>query len=331
MLVDIANEQQSFGHDIAIIVINDSLDPALVNRINKNICMYRLNRKSRSRNFFQIIKLIYILNVSFRADVIHSHDPDLGILLKFTSFNPVLLTIHGPAFNTSQMRYYKKLIAISEAVKYDVESRSSNKCEIIYNGIIINSVKTSSEISAPDHFNIILVGRLDTLVKGQDLLVKAAHSLVITKGLKNIKFFIVGDGSSRKSLEELIVSLELEGYVFLLGNKDREWIYENLHNYNLFIQPSRLEGFGLTVAEAMAAKVPVIASDIEGPAEILEYGKHGILFENNNYEDLALKIEHAMQLCENGEIVKIIDSAFQHCLINFNITKTAQKYCEAYL
>ena len=283
MLVDIANEQQSLGHEIAILVINDSLDPALVNRINNNICLYRLNRKSRSKNFFQIIKLIYILNIGFRADVIHSHDPDLGLLLRFTSFIPVLLTIHGPAFNTSQMRYYKKLVAISVAVKNDVESRSSNKCEIIYNGIKINTIKQRIEIYTTNDFNVILVGRLDTLVKGQDLLVKAAHYLVITKGLKNIKFFIVGEGSSRKSLEELIVSLELEGYVFLLGSKDREWIYENLQDYKLFIQPSRMEGFGLTVAEAMAARVPVIASDIEGPAEILEYGKHVILFENNNY------------------------------------------------
>ena len=331
MLVDMANEQQFLGHKIAIIVINESLEPSIVNRINENICLFRLDRKNRSKNLLHVIKLIKIFNIKFKADIIHSHDPQLGFLLKCSSFIPVLLTIHGPAFDTSQMKYYKKLIAISGAVKKDVESRSRNKCEIIYNGIKINSIKTRSEIFVPKDFNVILVGRLDTLVKGQDLLVKAAHHLVITKGLKNIKFFIVGEGSSRKSLEELIVSLELEGYIFLLGNKDREWIYGNLHNYDLFIQPSRMEGFGLTVAEAMAAKVPVIATDIEGPAEILEYGKHGILFENNNSEDLALSIEQAIHLYETGEIVKIIDSAYNHCLSNFNIIRTAEEYCKAYL
>ena len=293
--------------------------------------MYRLNRKNQSKNILHVLKLIYILNIRFRADVIHSHDPQLGFLLKLTSFVPVILTIHGPDFDTSQMRYYKKLIAVSRSVKLDVESRSRNKCDIIYNGIRINSIKKHEAVSQQNEFNVISVGRLDHLVKGQDLLIEAANDLVKVKGLKNVKFFIAGEGSSRNVLEESILNLKLSENVFLLGNKNREWIYDNLYRYDLFIQPSRLEGFGLTVAEAMAAKVPVIASDIEGPAEILENGKHGILFENDNFEDLELKIENAIQLIESGEIVNMIDSAYNHCLNNFNITRTAREYCEAYL
>jgi glycosyltransferase involved in cell wall biosynthesis len=331
MLVDLANEQQSFGHEIAIIVINDSLDAGIVNRISKSIRLYRLNRKNQSKNILHVLKLIYILNISFKADVIHSHDPQLGFLLKITSFIPVLLTVHGPAFDTAKMRYYKKLIAVSQSVKIDVESRSRNKCDIIYNGIRVNTIKKQEAVSRLNEFNVISVGRLDHLVKGQDLLIEAANELVLREGLKSVKFFIAGEGSSREFLEELILSLKLSDNVFLLGNKNREWIYENLHRYDLFIQPSRLEGFGLTVAEAMAAKVPVLASDIEGPAEILENGKHGMLFENDNYEDLALKITNAIKLIESGEIVNMIDSAYNHCLNNFNITRTAQEYCEAYL
>ena len=331
MLVDIANEQQSFGHEVAILVINNSLDPNIVSRISSNINLYRLNRKNQSRSLLPVFKLIHILNIRFRADVIHSHDPQLGVLLKYTNFIPLLLTIHGPAFDTSQMCYYNKLIAISRSVKLDIESRSMNKCEIIYNGINIGAIQQWGTIFQQKVINIILVGRLDHLVKGQDLLIEAAFSLVVGKQLKNLKFSIVGEGNSRRYLEDLIFNLNLGENVFLLGNKEREWIYENLHKFDLFIQPSRLEGFGLTVVEAMVAKVPVIASNIEGPAEILEFGKHGILFENNNHKDLAMKIENAIQLIENGEIVKMIDSAYHHCLINFNITRTAQKYCEAYM
>jgi glycosyltransferase involved in cell wall biosynthesis len=331
MLVDMVNEQQSFGHDIAIIVINDSLDAGIVNRISRNIRLYRLNRKNQSKNILHVLKLIYILNIRFRADIIHSHDPQLGLLLKLTSFIPVLLTIHGPAFDTSHMKYYKKLIAVSQSVKLDVESRSRNKCEIIYNGIRINNIRKNETVSRLNEFNIISVGRLDHLVKGQDLLIEAAYEIILNEGLKSVKFFIAGEGSSRQFLEELILNLKLNENVFLLGNKDREWIYENLCRYDLFIQPSRLEGFGLTVAEAMAAKVPVLASDIEGPAEILENGKHGMLFAYNNSEDLALKIKNAMKLIENGEMVNMIDSAYNHCLNTFNITRTAQEYCRAYL
>lgn len=330
MLVDIANEQQSFGHDVAILVINKSLEQSIVNRIGSNIRLYKLNRKNGSKDLSHIFRLIYILNFRFRADVIHSHDPQLGLLLKLTSFIPVLLTIHGPAFDTSHMKYYKKLIAVSESVKTDVETRSKNNCEIIYNGIRITSIKQRNSNFNHNNIRIISVGRLDHLVKGQDLLIEAAHCLVHRNGLKDVKIFIAGEGNSRKFLEESILNHNLGENVFLLGNKDREWIYKNLQSYDLFIQPSRLEGFGLTVAEAMAAKVPVIASDIEGPAEILGNGKYGMLFENNNYQDLLLKIEEAIQLYGKGEMERLAESAFQHCLINFNISRVTNEYIESY-
>lgn len=54
--------------------------------------------------------------------------------------------------------------------------------------------------------------------------------------------------------------------------KNQEWIYHNLCNFDLFIQPSRFEGFGLTVAEAIAAKVTVLVSNIQGPMEIIDDG-----------------------------------------------------------
>jgi glycosyltransferase involved in cell wall biosynthesis len=229
------------------------------------------------------------------------------------------------------MKWYNKLVAVSKSVKTDVESRSKNICEIIYNGVKISSIDQKEPVFNPNSFRIISVGRLDHLVKGQDLLIEAAHILINGKGLNNLKFFIVGEGTSRTYFEELILSFNLKGNVFLMGNITREWIFQNLHRYDLFIQPSRLEGFGLTVVESLAAKVPVIASEIDGPAEILENGKYGIMFQNDNAEDLAGRIEYAISLYESGEIIRMIEAAHNHCLNNFNITRTAQQYCQSYL
>lgn len=330
MLVDIANEQQVLGHDVAILVINESLEPSIVNRIGKNISLFRLNRKNQSRNLIRFFKLFYIINFRFKADVIHSHDPQLGLLLKLTSFIPAVLTIHGPDFDTSAMKYYKKRFVVSKSVKKDVESRSNNKCEIIYNGIKIKGIKQREANYSSNTFQIVMVGRLNHRIKGQDLLIEAARLLINEKGFTTIKFSLVGDGPSRPYLEELISNLNLGDNIVLLGNKEREWIYENLHNYDLFVQPSRLEGFGLTVVEAMAAKVPVVASNIEGPAEILENGNHGIMFENDNATDLSVQIENAIRLYENGEMAKMIESAYTHCLNNFDVTRTARLYCMSY-
>ena len=262
--------------------------------------------------------------------MIHSHDPQLGFLLKLTSRIPALLTIHGPAFDTSQMRFYKKLIAVSQSVRSDIETRSTNKCEVIYNGVNAETIKHRDTLSLQKIINVILVGRLDHLVKGQDLAIEAVHCLVRDKQMKNLSLSLVGEGISRKYLEELILNQNLAGNVVLLGNRDREWVYANLCRYDLLIQPSRLEGFGLTVAEAMAAKVPVIATNIEGPAEILENGRYGLLFENNNALDLAAKIENAIQLIENGQMIKMTEPAYRYILDNFSIARTAKEYCSQY-
>ena len=78
----------------------------------------------------------------------------------------------------------------------------------------------------------------------------------------------------------MVQNLHLENEVVFEGLKDQSWVYQNLCNYDLFIQPSRYEGFGLTVAEAIAAKVPVLVSNIEGPLEIIDGGRLGMSFEN---------------------------------------------------
>ena len=331
MLVDIANEQFNNGNEVGIIVINKNVEKSIRERIVKGIKLFELNRSRSSKSILPVIKLIILLRIKFRADVIHVHDPEIGKLIRLLCRIPVVLTVHNTNMDIRPMKNYSKLFAISKTVKLDVESRSDLKCEVIYNGIKTKDIKKRDLFDAPDIYKIILVKRLDHKAKGQDLLVNALSFLIKNRGIKNIRLDLAGEGKSRDFIQKLIDDLDLGGHVFLLGNKSREWVYENLHKYDLFVHPSRIEGFGLTVVEAMAAKVPVIASGIEGPAEILEYGKHGIMFKNDNYEDLALQIEKAMRLYENGEIVKLIESAYNHCMINFDITRTAREYCEHYL
>ena len=55
----------------------------------------------------------------------------------------------------------------------------------------------------------------------------------------------------------LVQEYNLNSYISFLGSKDTHYIEQHLKDYDLLVQPSRIEGFGLTVAEAMAAKVPV--------------------------------------------------------------------------
>lgn len=109
--------------------------------------------------------------------------------------------------------------------------------------------------------------------------------------------------------------------------KNQEWIYHNLCNFDLFIQPSRFEGFGLTVAEAIAAKVTVLVSNIQGPMEIIDDGKYGIIFKSEDEEDCALKLKEFMA---QGKDKSQIESAYMHIVEKYDVSITIKKYLEVY-
>ena len=109
--------------------------------------------------------------------------------------------------------------------------------------------------------------------------------------------------------------------------KTQEFIYNHLCDYDLFVQPSRYEGFGITVAEAMAAKLPVLVSDIEGPMEIIGYGKYGMYFESENVDDLAEKLRNILQ---GGYDYSLVEKAYQHVCNHYDVVTTAQRYIAEY-
>ena len=330
MLVDIANEQFKSGNELGILVINNNVEQSIRGRIDNNVTLYELKRTRASKSIIPIVKLIIILRLKFKADIIHVHDPVIGRLVRLFCKTKIVLTIHNTNMEIRPMYGFSRIFAISKAVKQDIESRSNLKCTVIYNGIKTQDIRVKESINTPNNYQIIHVKRLDYKAKGQDLLVRAFDILVNKHGRKNLKLHFVGEGSSKEYIQQMIIEFKLNDQIVLLGNKSREWVYENLRNYDLFVHPSRIEGFGLTVTEAMVAKVPVISSNVEGPAEILEYGKYGLMFENNSYEDLAFQIEHSIKMYEKGEMAALTELAYSHCLANFNIVRTAKDYCVSY-
>ena len=137
----------------------------------------------------------------------------------------------------------------------------------------------------------------------------------------------VGDGPDMGKLKEMVSQLGLEDDVVFEGFKDRSWVFEHLRDYDLFLQPSDYEGFGLTVAEACAAKLPVLVSDIEGPLEIIRGGELGMVFRHSNADDLAEKL---FKFIRDGYDTSIVEKAYQNTLVHYGITKMTQHYIEEY-
>jgi len=129
----------------------------------------------------------------------------------------------------------------------------------------------------------------------------------------------------------LVNSLGVEKYVDFIGEKSRSFIYKELKNYHLLVQPSFYEGFGLTVVEAMTAKIPVLVSNIEGPMEIIDYGNYGYYFNAGNEEDCAVKIKTIINEFSENDNSNKLDNAYNYAFSNFNIQATSQNYLDNYI
>jgi N-acetyl-alpha-D-glucosaminyl L-malate synthase BshA len=135
---------------------------------------------------------------------------------------------------------------------------------------------------------ILYVGRLEP-VKGVRYLVQAVR-ILINRGFRNMKLLIVGDGSEKRYLEELVKKLGLEDYIVFVGRVSHDKIPEYMASADLLVLPSLSEGFGIVIVEAMAMGLPVIASRVGGLPWIIKDGENGFLVEPRNPRDIAEKI-----------------------------------------
>lgn len=113
------------------------------------------------------------------------------------------------------------------------------------------------------------------------------------KFLKDIPLKIVGDGPLKEKVQTLIEQKKLK-HIEILGPQPREKVFELMKEAKALIFPSEwYEGFPMTLAEAFATGLPVIASRLGAMAELVDEGRAGLLFEPGNPEDLAAKVEWA--------------------------------------
>ncbi|OYU92579.1 MAG: glycosyltransferase, partial [Bacteroidetes bacterium B1(2017)] len=231
----------------------------------------------------------------------------------------VYLTLHRNGIPLDNLRKYNKIFAISEDVKSNI--RGSYNIISCPNGVLYDNIDIKVDYNF-DTFKIIQIGRLQSKIKGQDILINAIHHLVYHLKFDNISLDIVGQGPDMKLLQKLIDDLSLNNYVKLVGNWDRDYLYQNLKNYSLLVQPSRDEGFGLTIAEGMFAKIPVLVSDIGGPMEVIGQGNFGFHFENTNFVDCANKIFNIKNTYLDLENTQKLSDAYNFALEKFSIQKT---------
>lgn len=143
------------------------------------------------------------------------------------------------------------------------------------------------ELGIPDSERVVAtVGRLDP-TKSHDLFIRAAARILQRRN--DVRFVIVGDGPLMKSLQDLIHELDLEDGVMLLG--ERHDVPRILAASEVCVRPGIVEGFvGLTVLEAQALAVPVVAFETEDVKLAIRHGETGLLVPPQDVPALAAAI-----------------------------------------
>lgn len=235
--------------------------------------------------------------VTHRWDVIHVQSP-------YYSFMPWIL--HRKFVSTLHVNdlvpcfYYKNathLIAISKETKQyakDIFGYSDDDITIINHGV---SLRFASELSEEESakeklkYNIptdkILIGLVASIEKrkGHDILLEAIYNL--PESVKNrIHVILVGSSKDGRTNDWLrgIINMYGEGRVTCLPYQDPAIFYKL---FDIFILPSRLEGFPLVILEALLSNCCVIRSNTEGASEQIISGKDGFIFENENINQLT--------------------------------------------
>lgn len=330
MLVNIANKQVESGHDVSIVLHWNLIDEGLRKRLNHKIKLVLINRPRGSVNPLYFLKINYYL-WKLNADVYHFHSARLieGVFIPMVR-RKACLTQHSNCslYGSSSLIKFKYVFAISENVKMDIFNTFKKEAITLYNGIDPSLIRVrETKYNADDNlFHIVCLGRLMHEIKGQHILLKAVHELKKI-GINNISLDIIGDGHSRQYLEELTERQGILANVHFFGNMSQTYVHEHLCKYDLLVQPSILEGFGLTIVEAMAAKVPVLVSDSSGLMEVIENGKYGFSFHNADSLDCAKKIHYIIENYPNNEVLEI---AYKKVLTSYNVAVTANKYLECY-
>ena len=187
--------------------------------------------------------------------------------------------------------------------------------ELIYNGIDIDKFEYKPKMKASDPFKLIFVGT-NSIRKGFDLLPLLMNKL----GSEYELIFTSVNPEAHKNLPQNMKAISYR--------KTQKELMDLYHDADALIFPSRLEGFGLVVAEAMACGLPVIAANSSTSPELIEHQVTGLLYPQ---DDVYAFVEAVRQLASDEMLrKKIANAARQYVKHHFNLETMVDNYIKYY-
>jgi glycosyltransferase involved in cell wall biosynthesis len=221
-------------------------------------------------------------------------------------------------YNIKWLKKCNYVIALTEHMKNHLvkEKFAANKIEVIP-----NMIHLTHAFAPKFHTKTPIIGAIGRFVpkKGIDIFL---HSLAKLKERKYVFTAIIGgDGVEKNNLIELSKKLYLEKEVRFCG-----WVNDKdefFNNISIFCLPSLHEPFGIIALEAMAHRVPIVATKTEGPLEILVDKESGLLCDIGSSEDLAKKLAYLLDNLD--KVDEYVKSSYLRLQENYDIRVVAKK------
>lgn len=289
----------------------------------------------KTRGFsLKILKVIEKALNEYQPDVIHTNMSSLYYCLRWAKKNKVNIvhTIHTSVkrkkgfINETLIKYaYKKSYVVPVAIS-DYIYDELNECykfktlnpELIYNPVDLSKFSQKKEKKVYDFVN---VGRFHP-VKNHELLIKAFK--VVCEKHPEAKLALAGEGERKAATETLVKELGLENNVDFLGNVSD--ICGLLNKSKIYVLPSNIEGFPITLLEAMACKLPVITTNFGGAEGIVK--ENGILVNINDVDELSREM---IGLLENKQKRNELVENVENNIEQYSVKNIVEKYKQLYL
>jgi glycosyltransferase involved in cell wall biosynthesis len=310
------------------------------------VLQFKMKRGYSLKSAFKLVRIAKESHV----DIIHSHgykgDILVGSLPKRIRGIPMVRTQHGRTSTKklSKIWFYealdwlimKRMAAVVRVNGAEEGHKAVNCLPDAYSCIIENGipelkfdpqavVRTDPEVSefCKDGFVIGTIARLSE-EKGLIHLVDALR--ILSRHNAAVKAVIVGEGPQRQFLEAMANDAGLTGRILFAGYRD--YAYNYLSHFRVFVLPSLTEGLPITILEAMQAEVPIIASRVGGIPSVLENGKTGILVEPGNPNALADAINQVLSDPQGS--IQMGKRARDAALTKYSSRRMAEEYQRVY-
>lgn len=221
------------------------------------------------------------------------------------------------------------LIALSEAVQeklINVGGFARERITIIPHGLNLKFFPALEERAQSAEDRLPVVGTYGTLTeqKGQRDFLQAAKG-VIERGL-DAEFLIMGHGPDKQLLREMAEQLRISRRLTFSASTITD--SRNISSIDVFVEPTHKEGFGMSVLQAMATGVPVVACGVGGIFSLIEDGRSGLLVSAGDVRGMT---DNICRLLENpGLRVELAHNARQRVEKEFNAKRIVQRLLELY-